>query len=188
MKINSLSIISMLSVLTCGAAANAGVVTDFYVGTMVGAGGHTIMVKDSHKSTSSRLIGAIAGIDIPVFRIEAEYNYIDSSDLDTNSAMLNGYVKVPSTLVQPYIGAGFGTVFGGKHTVNNAGVKTKHNLDSTAAYQGMLGATIAILAVPLKFDVEGRFLYAPDIYTVTGTDTKPDLIEYNARIKMRYVF
>lgn len=188
MKINSLSIISMLSVLACGSAANAGVVTDFYVGTMVGAGGQTLFAKDTHKTSTSRLIGAIAGVDIPVFRIEAEYNYIDSSELGTNSAMLNGYVKVPSTLIQPYIGVGFGTVFGGNHKITEAGVTTKYKLDSTAAYQGMLGATIAILAVPLKFDIEGRVLYAPDIYTIPETNVKPDLMEYNARIKMRYVF
>ena len=52
----------------------------------------------------------------------------------------------------------------------------------------MLGATVAILAVPLKFDIEGRALYAPDIYRVKGTNTTPDLLEYNVRVKARYVF
>ncbi len=184
MKINSLSVISILSILAGTATANAGVVADFYVGGMVGAGGHTLFTKDVHKSSSSRLLGAIAGVDIPVFRLEAEYNYIDSDELDANSAMLNAYFKVPSTLVMPYIGAGIGTVFGGKHVVDNV----KHDLDSTAAYQGMLGATIDILAVPLKFDVEGRVLYAPDIYKINETNVTPDLLEYNARIKMRYIF
>lgn len=188
MKINSLSIISMLSVLTCATAANAGVIADFYVGGMVGVGGQTLFANDTNKSSTSRLFGAIAGMDIPVFRIEAEYNYIDSTELDASIGMVNGYVKVPSTLIQPYIGAGIGTVFSGKHTVTTGGTETKYDMDTTAAYQAMLGATLAILAVPIKFDIEGRVLYAPDIYKIPGTDTTPDLLEYNARVKARLVF
>jgi hypothetical protein len=188
MKINSLSIISVLSVLTCATVANAGVVADFYVGGMVGAGGQTLFTKDEHTSSASKLLGAIAGVDIPVFRIEAEYNYIDSSDLNTNSGMLNAYFKVPSTLIQPYIGGGIGMVFSGDQTVSTDGLKTKFDIDSTAAYQAMLGATIDILAVPLKFDVEGRVLYAPDIYKIEETNITPDLMEYNVRVKMRYIF
>ena len=189
MKINSLSLISVLSVLTFANVADASVVADFYLGGMVGAGGQTMFTKDEHDASSSRLIGAIVGVDIPVFRIEGEYNYIDSSDFNANTAMLNGYVKVPSTLIQPYIGAGIGTMFGGKHTLTATdGTKTKFDTDSTAAYQAMLGATIDILAVPIKFDVEGRVLYAPDIYKVPTTNTTPDIMEYNVRIKMRYIF
>lgn len=188
MKIKSLSIISVLSVLTCATTANAGVVADFYLGGMVGAGGQTLFANDTNKSSSSRLFGAMVGMDIPVFRIEAEYNYIDSNTISANIGMINGYAKVPSTLIQPYVGGGIGAVFSGKHTITNGGVETKYDMDSAAAYQAMLGATIAILAVPIKFDVEGRVLYAPDIYKITGTDTTPDLLEYNARVKARYVF
>lgn len=189
MKINSLSLISVLSVITFASAADASVVADFYLGGMVGAGGQTMFSKDEHDASSSRLIGAIVGVDIPVFRIEGEYNYIDSSDFNANTAMLNGYVKVPSTLIQPYIGAGIGTMFSGKHTITDTeGVKTNFDIDSTAAYQAMLGATIDILAVPIKFDVEGRVLYAPDIYKIEKTDITPDIMEYNVRIKMRYIF
>ena len=189
MKINSLPVISTLAVLTFGTAANAGVIADFYIGGMVGAGGQTLFTKDTHKSSgSSMLLGGIVGVDIPAFRIEAEYNYIDSNDIDTNSAMLNAYFKVPSTLIQPYIGAGIGMLFSGNHTINNEGIETKYSIDSTAAYQAMLGATIDILAIPLKFDIEGRALYAPDIYKIEATDTTPDLLEYNVRVKMRYMF
>ena len=188
MKINSISLISVVSTLAVASAANAGVVADFYLGGMVGVGGQTLFTSNTHDSTTSRLAGAIAGVDIPVFRIEGEYNYIDSDYLDTNSVMVNAYLKVPSTLVMPYIGAGIGTVFGGKYELTDAGtgVKTRYDIHSTAAYQGMLGVTLAILAVPIKFDIEGRVLYAPDIYKIDNTT--PDLMEYNARVKMRYVF
>ncbi len=188
MKINSLSLISTLAVLTCVSTANAGVIADFYVGGMVGAGGQTLFTKDNHDNSTSRLLGAIAGMDIPVFRIEAEYNYIDSSDLNTNTAMVNAYFKVPSTIILPYIGGGIGMVFNGDHTITSGGIDTKYDIKTTAAYQGMLGATIDILAVPLKFDVEGRVLYAPDIYKVPGTNITPDMMEYNVRVKMRYIF
>ena len=184
MKINSLSVISVLSVLTCATTANASVVADFYIGGMVGAGGQTLFNKDTNKTSASRLLGAVAGVDIPVFRIEAEYNYIDSTSLNAQIGMINAYAKVPSTLIQPYFGAGIGTIFSGKHEIDT----DKFDLDKAPAYQGMLGATIDILAVPLKFDVEGRVLYAPDIYKVPGTNTTPDLMEYNARVKMRYIF
>lgn len=188
MKINSLSIISIVSVLMGGSAANAGILADFYIGGMVGVGGQTLFTKDAHESTTSKMVGAIAGVDIPAFRLEAEYNYLDSSDLDTNAAMVNAYFKVPSTIILPYIGAGIGTVFGGDNTITTGGIKTKYKIDTTAAYQAMLGATIDILALPLKFDVEGRVLYAPDIYEIDATNTSPDLLEYNARVKMRYIF
>ena len=190
MKINSLSLISVVSTLAVASAANASVVADFYIGGMVGVGGQTLFTSNEHDSSTSRLLGAIAGVDIPVFRIEGEYNYIDSDALDTNAVMVNAYLKVPSTLIMPYIGAGFGTVFGGKYEHNEAatGIKTRYDIHSTAAYQAMLGATIDILAVPIKFDVEGRVLYAPDIYKIEAANVSPDLMEYNARIKMRYIF
>ena len=52
----------------------------------------------------------------------------------------------------------------------------------------MLGATIDVLAIPLKFDVEGRVLYAPDIYEIPGTHTSPDMLQYNVRVKARFIF
>lgn len=188
MKINSLSLVSIVSVLTCASAANAGVWTDFYIGGMVGAGGQTLFAEHKNETASSQLFGAVAGMDLPIFRVEAEYDYLNSSDLNTNAGMVNLYAKMPSTVVLPYIGAGIGMVFGGDHTITNNGVKTEYKIDSTAAYQAMLGATIDILKVPLKFDIEGRIMYAPDIYKVEATGTSPDLLDYGARVKARFIF
>ena len=188
MKINSISLISVVSMLTCASAANAGVVADFYVGGMLGAGGQTMFADHHNESDSSRVFGAIAGMDLPIFRIEGEYDYFDSKQLNTNAAMVNLYAKIPSTVILPYIGAGVGMVFGGEQEITKAGIKTTYDVDSTAAYQAMLGATIDILAIPFKFDVEGRVLYAPDIYTVKGDDTTPDMLQYNVRAKIRYIF
>ena len=188
MKINSLSLISVVSVLTCASAANASVLADFYVGGMVGAGGTTLLSNHKNSTDSATMLGAIAGMDLPIFRIEGEYDYFNSADLDTNAGMINLYAKMPSTVILPYIGAGAGMVFGGKHSITSEGVTTEHNVDSTTAYQAMLGATIDILKLPLKFDVEGRILYAPNIYKDTVTGATPDMLQYGVRAKMRYIF
>jgi opacity protein-like surface antigen len=190
MKINSISLISVVSILSCASAANAGVIADFYVGAMAGAGGQTMFADHKNESDTATVFGAVAGVDLPVFRIEGEYDYFNSKDLNTNAAMVNVYAKMPSTIILPYIGAGVGMVFGGDQTfkdnINN--IKSEEKIDSTAAYQAMLGATIDILAIPLKFDIEGRVLYAPDVYTVTGYDVTPDMLQYNLRLKARYIF
>ena len=188
MKINSLSLISVVSVLTCASAANAGVWTDFYVGGMVGVGGQTMFAEHKNETESSQTFGGIIGMDLPVFRIEGEYDYFKSSDLNTNAAMLNLYAKMPSTVILPYLGAGIGMVFGGKQEITENDVKTKYTIDSTAAYQAMLGATIDILKLPIKFDIEGRVLYAPDLYKIEATNTTPDMLQYGVRAKMRYIF
>ena len=188
MKINSISLISLISILGCVASANASVVADFYIGGMAGVGGQTMFSDHKNKTEASRVFGAIAGMDLPIFRVEAEYDYFASSDFNTNATMLNLYAKMPSTVILPYIGGGIGMVFGGDYDTKVDGVKTKYNVDTTAAYQAMLGATIDVLTIPLKFDVEGRILYAPDVFNVTGTDTKPDMLQYNIRAKVRYIF
>lgn len=188
MKIKLSSLISVVSVLGCASAANAGVLADFYIGGMVGVGGHTLFAEHKNETDPSQMFGAVAGMDLPIFRIEGEYDYLNSSELKTNAGMVNVYAKMPSTILLPYIGAGIGMVFGGDHTITVDGVSTEYKVDSTAAYQAMLGATIDILKLPLKFDIEGRVLYAPDIYKIEATNTSPDLLEYTVRAKMRYIF
>jgi hypothetical protein len=184
MKINSLSLISIVSVLTCVSAANAAVMADFYIGGMAGVGGSTMFTDGKHDTASSQMFGAVAGMDLPIFRIEGEYDYLHSTDYKTHAGMLNLYAKMPSTVIQPYIGAGAGLMFGGDHTVDS----TKYDIKSTGAYQAMLGATIDILKLPLKFDIEGRVLYAPDIYKIEGKNIEPDMLQYNIRAKVRFIF
>lgn len=188
MKINSLSLISMVSILTLASNANAGTWTDFYIGGMVGVGGQTMFAEHKNETDASEVFGGVIGMDLPIFRFEGEYDYFNSSDLNTNAAMLNLYAKMPSTVILPYIGAGIGMTFGGKQEFNENGVKTEYNLDSTAAYQAMLGATIDVLKLPIKFDIEGRVLYAPDIYKNTVANTTPDMLQYGVRAKVRYIF
>lgn len=187
MKTKSISLISVISTLACVSSANAGVIADFYVGGMAGVGGQTFFADGTNTSDTSGMFGAIAGMDIPFLRIEGEYDYFTSSDLKTNAGMLNVYAKMPSTIIMPYIGAGAGMVFGGDYTVENAGIETEYHVKSTTAYQAMLGATIAILAVPIKFDIEGRALYAPNVFE-DAANNKPDMLQYQLRAKARFVF
>jgi len=185
MKINSISLISTLTLIAGTTAANAGMMADLYVGGMVGAGGQTLFTRDENKTDSAMLFGANLGIDIPLFRLEAEYNRLHSADLDANTGMVNAMFKVPSTVIQPYFGAGAGLIFDGKH---KPAENVEFKLDSTAAYQAMLGVTIDVLALPIKFDIEGHALYAPNIYKIEATNTTPDMLQYNVRLKMRYIF
>lgn len=185
MKIKSISLISVLTLLAGTASANAGVVADFYLGAMAGAGGQTIFTRDDNKTDSSMIFGANLGIDIPLFRLEAEYNYLKSADLHANMGMVNAMFKVPSTLIQPYFGAGIGLAFEGKHTPVPG---LEYKLESTAGYQAMLGATIDILALPIKFDIEGRALYVPNMYKIAVDNSTPDLLEYDVRLKVRFIF
>lgn len=85
-------------------------------------------------------------------------------------------------MIHPYVGVGVGSIFGGDTEIANV----KYDIKSSVAYQGMLGLTFDILAMPIKFDIEGRALYAPNFMEI-GNE-KPDLFQYDARLKVRYVF
>lgn len=181
MKLNSKIFLSTVLMAGVATSANASPVIDVYAGGMFGAGGATIY-NDTHSNVSAQSFGGVLGIDIPLLRVEAEYNHLTNDKFSTNDAMLNAYFKMLSTMVHPYIGVGVGTIFGGSYNPAN----TKYDIKSTVAYQGMLGLTFDILALPIKFDVEGRALYAPNFVEI-GTE-KPDLFQYDARLKLRYIF
>ena len=185
MKINLTTSLSVLTLLAGMSTASAGVMADLYVGGIVGAGGQTIFTSNDNKTDSAMLFGANMGIDIPLFRLEAEYNRLHSADLDTNTGMVNAMFKVPSTVIQPYFGIGAGVLFDGKHKIAE---NIEYQLDSSVAYQAMLGATLDILTLPIKFDIEAHALYAPNIYEIKETNTTPDMLQYNIRFKMRYIF
>lgn len=178
MKLKTTGILTLVSVLGFAANANAGVVMDMYAGATVGAGGLTVMTDGSDTSDSVNSYGAMFGIDIPVLRAEVEYNHLSNSDLKMDLAMVNGYLKMPSTVIKPYIGVGIGSAFNGKIS----GL----DISSNPAYQGMVGVTFDIPAMPIKIDAEGRVLYVPDF--VEFYSIKSDLLNYDFRIKLRYVF
>ncbi len=178
MKLNSMGMVSLLTVMLTAGAANANLLIDGYVGATGGIGAQTLINDDEHMTRSAQSYGAVLGFDIPVLRVEGEYNYITTDDATLQTAMLNAYLKMPTTLVQPYIGAGIGQMFDGD--IKNI------ELDKSIAYQGMLGLTISLPILPLKFDVEGRVLYIPDI--IDTATASPDMVHYDGRIKVRYIF
>ena len=97
------------------------------------------------------------------------------------TVMGNAYVKLPGlVVVNPYIGVGVGMMFDASSDYYQV------KLDSTIAYQGMLGATLDIPALPFKIDIEGRAIYMPELYSKNNIEV--DGIQYDARIKLRYVF
>lgn len=160
-------------------AANANMLFDIYAGGTYGLGGYTMYTGDHDISKSAQSYGAILGMDIPMFRIELEYNYMDTDALNINTGFVNAYFKIPTPIVKPYIGAGIGSTFDSKYEPTK-GIKT--DIDDVMAYQGMLGITLDLPAIPFNIDVEGRVMYVPDIMTDV------DLLQYEGRAKLRYVF
>ena len=179
MKLKSIAIFSTIIMAGAGSANAANMLVDPYVGAMAGFGGYTVFHgHDDHASQSSQIYGAVAGIDIPLFRIEAEYDYLNADDFNTNLAMVNAYIKAPSFVLKPYLGVGAGMAFSGKF----------HHVDTenNAAFQAMVGVTFDMPVLPIKLDVEGRALYSNDIVKIDNT--KFDLLQYDARAKLRFVF
>ena len=181
MKLNYTSILTAATLMVAGANANAGMLFDIYAGGTAGFGGMAMYQEDHNRDWSSQSYGVIAGVDLPVVRFEAEYDYLKSDRIDMQTIMGNAYVKLPGiAVVNPYIGVGVGAMIDAK--VSHYPV----DFDTTIAYQGMLGATLNIPAVPFKVDVEGRVLYMPEVYD--KHDIEIDAMQYDARVKLRYVF
>ena len=176
MKIKILTLALPLALFA--ANANAGTLMDVYVGATIGAGAATLFADGQSNTDTAQSYGAMIGLDIPLIRLEAEYNYLNDIDTRLNLGMVNAYFKMPATVILPYLGLGVGSVFGGK--------SDNVDINANAAYQGMLGVTFDTPALPLKIDLEGRVLYAPNIYNINGV--RPDLLHYDARVKLRYVF
>ena len=175
------SIILSAAVIGVSVPAVADSIWDLYVGATIGAGAETIFADNHEETNAAQSFGAMFGVDLPAFRIEAEYNYLsEKRDLHAHVGLLNAYFKMPSTVIKPYLGLGVGLMFAGEN--ENIHV----DFDTTAAYQGMLGVTFDPAALPFKFDIEARTIYMPDIYKVE--DIEPDVMHYEARIKIRYIF
>ncbi len=178
MKLKYVGILTVISILFSGAGATAGTLFDLYAGATIGAGAATMFLDGSDETHSAQSYGAVIGLDIPVFRFELEYNYMSPEDANLHLGMINAYAKLPTPVIKPYLGIGAGSIFGGK-----AG---EIDIESVMAYQGMLGATFDVPVLPIKIDAEGRALYAPNLYDVENVS--PDLLQYELRLKLRYIF
>jgi opacity protein-like surface antigen len=165
----------LLFAIFAAPAARANALWDLYGGAGLGVGGASVYSDGNTHSMDAQTYFATLGIDLPIFRIELEYDYLNDADMKTNMGMLNGYIKMPTAILIPYAGAGVGVAFGGDLA------------DSGTAYQGMVGLTLDLEILPLKFDIEGRLVYAPNM-SVQQTTIKPDLLQYEGRIKARFVF
>lgn len=182
MKLKTAGFLTAATVMLAVGNANANLLFDVYAGATAGFGG-AIMINDGHhNSDAAQSYGAILGLDIPLFRAELEYDYMTAGDLKMNVGMVNAYAKMPTALVKPYFGVGIGAIFDGKldNSANDI------SLDTTMAYQAMLGVTFDIPVLPFKIDAEARAFYAPDIFD--KYDIEPDVVHYDARVKLRYIF
>ncbi len=183
MKIKSFGFLTAAVIMASASNANASMLFDIYAGGTFGMGGYTLL-SDQNISHSSQSYGAILGIDIPLARLELEYNYMDSDNTTLNLGLINAYFKLPTPVIKPYIGAGIGTTFATSKYEPTA--STSIEIQDTIAYQGMLGVTFDIPVIPFNIDLEGRVLYASDLFKVATNEY--DLLQYEGRIKIRYVF
>jgi opacity protein-like surface antigen len=176
--------------LFAAASAHAGLVLDIYAGATASGGYGYLHLPDNSPlgnniKSSYHTYGAVVGIDIPYLRAEAEYNYLTGRDANLHAGMINGYFKwLPTPIIKPYIGAGFGMIFGG----DLKGQAGDADAETSPAIQGMIGLQIEIPATHLTADVEYRLLYADRIYTYQGTDDQIAYIQSDIRLKLRYAF
>ena len=183
MKIKSFVFLMTLAIIFGMGSANANMLFDVYAGGTYGVGGYTIFSDAKDINHSSQSYGAVLGMDIPMFRFELEYNYLDTDLLSINTAFINAYFKLPTPIVKPYIGAGVGSTFSSKYEPLKS---ISIDIEDAMAYQGMLGITIDIPVIPFNIDIEGRALYIPEF--IESVDESPDLLQYEGRVKLRYVF
>ena len=187
MKLNYKSFLTAGALAIIAANANAGVAFDFYAGATAGLGGQSFTVDDHTEKYSAKSFGAIAGVDIPFIRLEAEYNYMDGQKVDIQMGALNAYIKMPGMVViTPYIGGGIGMVW--YVDIDDSIHVGDYDETGKGVFQGMLGATFDIPAVPFKIDVEGRIMYAPKLVDIAALDETASGMQYDARLKLRYVF
>lgn len=185
MKIKSLGMLTVVTLLASGMNANANALFDIYAGGTYGYGGYSLFMDDDEKSNSSlQSYGAVLGMDIPFVRLELEYNYVDADEMTLNLGLVNAYFKLPVPVVKPYIGAGIGMTFDSRYKPENmARIDIE---DDTIAYQGMLGVTLDLPVVPFNIDIEGRVLVVPELYKIGNENI--DLFQYEGRAKLRFVF
>ena len=179
MKLKSAAFLTAAAITFMAADARANLLFDPYIGATAGIGGVSTFIDGDTHSDMAQSYGAVIGLDIPFVRIEGEYNYLKDKDITANMAMANAYLKMPTLLISPYIGAGIGAAFEGDagHDIN---------IDTTIAYQGMLGLTFDMPILPFKIDAEARALYIPDAFSVGNEDA--DILHYDIRAKLRYIF
>ena len=191
MKLKSASILTIATLMVGMASANAGLVFDFYTGATAGFGRQELKLEhvDEYKA-AAQSYGAVVGVDIPVVRLEAEYNYLDGKYADTQIATVNAYIKMPGLVVlTPYIGGGIGAVLNVDMDKDEIGASFDYDKSGKPVYQGMLGATLDIPALPFKIDVEGRVLYTSALVDIPApVDDSISALHYDARVKVRYIF
>ena len=183
MKLNSIAFLTATAImLTCG-CANANLLFDIYTGAAVGIGASAKFANSDYHERSADSYGVLLGIDLPLFRIEGEYNYLNGHNTKVNLGMINAYLKIPTPVFKPYLGAGIGTTFDSKYepTIGN-----NITMDDVITYQGMAGLTLDIPLAPIKLDIEARILYANNVYEIA--EKMVDIMHYDARLKLRYVF
>ena len=183
MKLNSIAFLTTAAIMLACGNANANLLFDVYAGATAGIGASAKFINSDYHERSAESYGAVFGVDLPLVRVEGEYNYLNGYDTKVNLGMLNAYFKIPTPMLKPYFGAGIGTTFDSKY---DPAIGNNITMDDVITYQGMAGLTLDIPLAPIKLDIEARILYANNVYEIA--DKMVDIMHYDARLKLRYVF
>ena len=94
MKLNSVAFLITAAIILSVGNANANLLFDIYAGGVRGFGASGKFIDTSYDEHSAESYGAVFGIDIPMFRIEAEYNYLNEYDTTINLGMFPSHIKL----------------------------------------------------------------------------------------------
>ncbi len=167
-----------------GVATNANaILIDMYAGAGYGIGRATFSDTIIPQTQSTTSYSGLIGIDIPLFRADAEYEYTDGDSMKYQTAMVNGYFKIPTPVIKPYIGAGAGLIIEGDTFYGIQKFESEKFI-----YQAMAGITVDVAVIPFDVDVEGRIRNAANIYIDPITNDGADLLQMDLRAKIRYIF
>lgn len=173
-------LLSTLIVIFSLSNLNAGLLWDFYSGVTVSKGKTIITRKnDFNKKSNSMSYGGVFGVEIPIFRLEAEYNNLDINNSNLGIGFLNAYLKMSLPIIKPYVGVGYGKVLYNKN---------RNFLNNKSVYQGMIGATLDTPVIPFNVDFELRGFDAPFYDYNNIINKKMHFVNYDLRLKARYVF
>ncbi len=184
MKNLKLPMIITGAAIAFGATSANALIFDPYAGVGFGVGEAKLtdfggLVESAAKSSTS--YSAFVGAEILMFRIEAEYDYINSDYIDYQTVMANGYIEMPIPVIKPYFGLGVGVITDAK--IIGGFVEVESN---KPMYQVMAGVEVDAPVLPFAFDVEGRLKTASNLYTFGPSS--PDFYQFELRGKVKYQF
>jgi opacity protein-like surface antigen len=113
-----------------------------------------------------------------------------SGSMAALSLMANAYVFRPSTILEPYVGAGIGYARVTTDDIQVAGIGVVGGKDWSPAYQGIIGVEFDALPLAIDLGLEYRYFSAGEIFLSLnpGGSFDLDYDSHNILARIRYSF